>query len=154
MDLVWAADPTLDTDRPTLMAGLIPKYYEIYIKLYIFKPITKSKIPHYLRKSKNNMKLNIKIISQPISCTYLIAFIISKVSLLYKHILINFDQFCTAELLTKLMLAYSLIAFYLGMSNMIIDTMILDLHNRYKPLMDHSVTFSFSSKFASIFSKE
>ena len=26
MDLVWAADPTLDTDRPTLMAGLIPKY--------------------------------------------------------------------------------------------------------------------------------
>ena len=24
MDLVWAAEPTLDTDRPTLMAGLIP----------------------------------------------------------------------------------------------------------------------------------
>ena len=24
MDFVWAADPTLDTDRPTLMAGLIP----------------------------------------------------------------------------------------------------------------------------------
>ena len=24
MDLVWAADPTRDTDKPTLMAGRIP----------------------------------------------------------------------------------------------------------------------------------
>ena len=28
MDLVWAAEPTRDTDRPTLMAGLIPTYAE------------------------------------------------------------------------------------------------------------------------------
>ena len=37
MDLVWAADPTLDTDRPALMAGLIPEHTKFSFQIRIDK---------------------------------------------------------------------------------------------------------------------
>ena len=36
MDFVWAADPTRDTDRPTLMAGRIPELNKSILTVFIY----------------------------------------------------------------------------------------------------------------------